>query len=62
LKEVQAKGKILGVVYETAKLNSENVFGVFFGCDILPMDKLSLNIEGRFIDETAVSAGLTWRF
>jgi len=60
--EVQAKGTVLGTVYQTAEVNSENIFGIFIGCNILPMDNLSLNIEGRFIDETAFSAGLTYRF
>lgn len=36
--------------------------GMFAGCDILITDSVSAYAEGRFIDETALSAGATIRF
>ena len=37
-------------------------WGVFFGTEFLFMDNLSLNIEGRLIDQKAASVGLTALF
>jgi hypothetical protein len=59
----------VGVKYSDAKLTSgepkevadENV-GVFVGTDFSITDSLVLNVEGRFVDETAVSFGVTYEF
>lgn len=47
----------------TCEFEQDNHIGVFLGTgvDIFPQ-VLNLNIKGRFIDETAVSAGLTYKF
>lgn len=37
-------------------------WGVFFGTEFLFMDNLSLNVEGRLIDQKAASVGLTALF
>lgn len=36
--------------------------GVFVGTDINFTDNISVNLEGRFIDETAMSVGATYKF
>jgi len=60
--ELQAKGTIAGTTYETNNVNSEEVIGVFVGISFLPKDNFSINLEGRFIDETAFSLGCNYRF
>lgn len=44
------------------KIKAADNFGVFLGTDFKLGDKLSLNLEGRFIDETAMSVGATYKF
>jgi|GEM_PF-1156245 len=44
-----------------AKGQKDNV-GLFLGTDFMIMDNLSLNVEGRFIDQEEVSAGFTALF
>ena len=44
------------------KDKADNNFGVFAGIDYSLGERWKLNIEGRFLDETAVSAGATYRF
>jgi opacity protein-like surface antigen len=48
---------------ENTKFRAEDHFGVFAGLtyDILPR-KVSLNLEGRFIDETGVNFNLIYKF
>ena len=41
--------------------NADNV-GVFVGVDLSVLESLSINVEGRFIDETAMSIGATVKF
>ena len=68
----------LGVRYSDVKLNMKNPaasgwtddhkyeaddnVGVFLGTDYKINEACSLNLEGRFIDERAVSAGINWKF
>lgn len=40
-------------------LNADNIFGIFLGCDYTFNDNVKLNVEGRFIDETAFNFGAT---
>ncbi|MDD5614559.1 MAG: hypothetical protein PHQ54_05770 [Candidatus Omnitrophica bacterium] len=47
---------------ERGRNNSDDHLGVFLGSDIYINNKLRFNIEGRFIDETALSAALVRRF
>lgn len=44
------------------ELEASDNFGVYGGIDILLNDFVSLNIEGRAVDESAVSVGLSARF
>lgn len=48
--------------FET-KYRADKNIGIFIGADIhIISKKLSMNIEGRFIDETAVTVGMNYRF
>ncbi len=44
------------------KIKAADNFGLFLGTDYKIGKNFSLNIEGRFIDETAMSLGATYRF
>ena len=46
----------------TVKTKSKHNVGVFVGTDYKIDENWKLNIEGRFVDETAMSAGATYRF
>lgn len=41
---------------------ADNNVGVFIGSDYNITKNLSVNVEGRFIDETAMSIGATYKF
>lgn len=56
-----ATATIAGSEYKIDFENDDNV-GIFVGGDYLIDDSVMINIEGRFIDETAISAGATIRF
>jgi hypothetical protein len=57
----EAEAKINGKAYKNDFENKDNV-GIFVGGDILINDSFMLNIEGRFIDETALSLGAILRY
>lgn len=40
----------------------KDYIGIVAGSDLTVSESLALNVEGRFIDETAVTAGATYRF
>lgn len=40
------------------QIRSKHKFGLVAGCDFVGPNSVSLNLEGRFIDETAITAGL----
>ena len=42
--------------------NSKDVVGVFVGVDYLFAENIALNLEGRFIDETALNVGMKINF
>lgn len=46
----------------TSKIKEDDNVGVFLGTDYKISEACSLNLEGRFIDERAVSAGISWKF
>jgi len=63
----QVRGQALAGGGVTALLNprrytAEDNFGAFCGLDFNLGDKLSFNVEGRFIDETAMSMGAAYKF
>ncbi|OIO80267.1 MAG: hypothetical protein COW11_06630 [Candidatus Omnitrophica bacterium CG12_big_fil_rev_8_21_14_0_65_43_15] len=49
------------VINSGAKEQEDN-WGLFFGADVMIMDSLSFNVEGRFIDQKAASVGLSALF
>ena len=51
---------VSGTTYENS--DDEGDVGIFVGCDVLVLDSMSINIEGRFIDEEAVTFGIAYRF
>ena len=59
---VRSKSIVLSTTYETDDVNSDNVFGIFVGCEFYPMDDMSFMLEGRFLDETSLTAGMSYRF
>ena len=60
--ETSVKATIAGTTYKSEEVNSEEVVGIFVGCDFLPTEDFSLGVEGRFIDETSFSVTLNYRF
>jgi hypothetical protein len=62
--DMKAKGKatVAGVTYESDSTRARKKFGVFVGGDIVMLDFVSLNVEGRFIDEEALTLGCMVRF
>lgn len=44
------------------KSKADDNFGIFVGTDYKIGENIALNIEGRFVDETAVSLGMTFKF
>lgn len=52
---------VLGVTYDDDSIQPANNLGFFVGADIVMLEYLSLNIEGRFNDETALTLGCTLR-
>jgi len=56
------KATVLGTTYEDSSAKLDNHLGVFAGCDLLILDSMSVNIEGRFVDEEALTLGVAVRF
>ena len=57
----EAEATINGAKFKNDFENKDNV-GIFVGGDIMINDSVTANIEGRFIDETALSLAGTVRF
>jgi opacity protein-like surface antigen len=60
--EASTEATISGTTYKTDDVNSDEIFGIFIGCDFLPTEDISIGVEGRFIDETAVTVAAAYRF
>jgi opacity protein-like surface antigen len=58
IKEKHSEGSSPG----WTKIKANDNFGLFAGLDINMMKHLMLNVEGRFIDETAMSLNVSYRF
>ena len=48
--------------YDIGSASSDNKFVFLTGCDIVAPENISLNVEGRWIGETAASGGCTLKF
>lgn len=61
--DVKATGKVSvsGDSFEASVKNKDKV-GVFTGVAITPMPGLELNVQGRFVDETAVMGSVSYKF
>jgi len=55
----ESKADVTG---NTIKTRSKYLFGVFLGVECLVMENINVNFEGRFIDETALSCALKYKF
>ena len=52
-----------GTTYHPDDISSEKNFGLIIGGDVIwPNDSFSLNLEGRFLDESAISTGVSLLF
>ncbi|MCX5716510.1 MAG: hypothetical protein NTV07_06660 [Candidatus Omnitrophica bacterium] len=51
-----------GNFYNPGKIKSDRNVGIVFGCDFVGPNSVSLNLEGRLIDEEAFTGGLTVLF
>jgi hypothetical protein len=64
--EFKGSGQVLGNPYSLkieGDAEADDNFGIFLGTDIYVIpNQLSINIEGRFIDETAGTIGVNYRF
>ncbi len=47
---------------ETWKMKADNNIGIFLGTDYKFTDNWKLNVEGRFVDETAMNVACVYRF
>jgi len=60
--DVEASGKvtITGTDYDLGSTNADKTFGLFVGTRIAPTKNINIDVQGRFLDETAlmVSASL----
>jgi len=57
-----AEATIGGVKFEDDSAEPEHNVGIFVGTDVLITDSVSFNVEGRLIDEEAVTLGCAVRF
>jgi len=64
--EIDGSGQVLGNPYSLkfeGDAEADDNFGIFLGTDIYIIpNQLSVNIEARFIDETAATFGINYRF
>ncbi|VAX29250.1 hypothetical protein MNBD_NITROSPIRAE02-13 [hydrothermal vent metagenome] len=64
--ELDGSGQYLGDPFSIkidGKSEADKNFGIFLGTDIYVIpNKLSVNLEGRFIDETAFTIGANYKF
>ncbi|MFH1848029.1 MAG: hypothetical protein ABH825_02280 [Candidatus Omnitrophota bacterium] len=50
------------VYYNPGIIESDNNYGCFVGCDFIGPNSVVLNVEGRFVDENAITVGLAAQF
>lgn len=60
--EASSELTISGTTYKADDIEAKENIGVFVGMDILVLDYISYTIEGRFIDERALTLSGTIRF
>lgn len=57
-----AQATVSGDAYDSGSVSSEGKVGPFIGVSIIPAKWLSVDVNGRFVDETAVSVATTIKF
>jgi hypothetical protein len=70
VKVARLESDIKGLSFETSTaayvgtgtLKNDNEFGVVVGTNLKMSENLKVNIEGQFVDETGLTAGLTYKF
>ena len=60
--EASAKFTAGGTTYDYGSTNSEEIFGIFAGCSVMPTKQLSIDLQARFIDEEAFTIGMNYMF
>lgn len=60
--KASAKVTVGSTTYDAGSANSDNIIGLFVGCAITPIKALSIDLQGRFIDETAFTVKATYKF
>ncbi len=62
--DVKVSGSVdySGTSYDLGSAKSENKVGPFVGASITPTKSISIDVSGRFVDETAISVSTTIRF
>ena len=48
--------------YDLSDVNAEKNAGLFLGCSLLPFERLYFDLEGRFINENAVTFQASYKF
>jgi outer membrane protein W len=57
---IKIKGPNNSSAFEDMKLDADDNFGIFIGTDYRIGDRFKLNLEGRFLDETAITLGASY--
>lgn len=60
--KTNVKFRAAGTDYDLGDAESKDKFVFLTGCDIVAPENISLNIEGRWVGETAASGGCTLKF
>lgn len=62
--KAESSGKITysGTTYDMGSAKNDNPVGVFAGIEFNPTPGISIDVQGRFIDETAITAGFSFKF
>ena len=60
--KTDSKFTFAGTIYDIGSASSDDKFVFLTGCDITAPENISINIEGRWVGETAASGGCTLKF
>lgn len=60
--EASVKATYAGTTYDLGSADADKVVGLFVGCAITPFESFSIDLQGRFIDETAFTVKATYKF
>jgi len=60
--ETSAKFTAGGTTLDSGNINNDTSVGVFAGIEFNPTPGIAIDVQGRFIDETAITAGFSFKF